>query len=423
MVNSIPNYIYSGSLGVGRPTANDANTYLQIGPNGAGTKGIILPWVADTSAITGTKRNFLLIRSSQLGNFAYWDSVGGKWISLGAAAIDTTVLSSKNNVLKVVNDSSKVLRGLATSLSDTSIISTKANVQDVIDDTASVLRSYVTTASSSSPLNTITAAAAANTINNANYAQEWQWNSLTNVTALKLSSTSTSATGAGQHQLLDVSTSGDNATSGVQTRAASFSNNRTGSFSVNTAVQNSASSGYQNIGIWNVGGFGTYNTGANNQAVGYTTGTYNIGAQNSVSGGASGAINYGSYNVASGSAAATSYGAYGYSDATSGNAYGIFGNASGAATTNYGGYFTASGATNNYALVTTGGRVGFGTSTPSDKAIVEMSSTTQGFLPPRMTNTQRDAISSPPAGLMVYDTTVNKVSVYNGSEWKYLAYE
>lgn len=50
-------------------------------------------------------------------------------------------------------------------------------------------------------------------------------------------------------------------------------------------------------------------------------------------------------------------------------------------------------------------------------------STTKGFLPPRMTTTQRDAITSHTTGLMVYDTTVNKVSVYNGTAWKYLLYE
>jgi hypothetical protein len=41
-----------------------------------------------------------------------------------------------------------------------------------------------------------------------------------------------------------------------------------------------------------------------------------------------------------------------------------------------------------------------------------INSTTQGFLPPRMTTTQKNAISSPAAGLVVYDTTLNKLCVY-----------
>ena len=41
----------------------------------------------------------------------------------------------------------------------------------------------------------------------------------------------------------------------------------------------------------------------------------------------------------------------------------------------------------------------------------------KGFLLPRMTTTQRDAISSPATGLMVYDTTGNTLDVYNGTQW------
>ena len=45
-------------------------------------------------------------------------------------------------------------------------------------------------------------------------------------------------------------------------------------------------------------------------------------------------------------------------------------------------------------------------------AILDIRSTTKGFLPPRMTTTQRDAISSPAAGLIIYNTTTNKLNVY-----------
>jgi len=52
------------------------------------------------------------------------------------------------------------------------------------------------------------------------------------------------------------------------------------------------------------------------------------------------------------------------------------------------------------------------------KAALTVTSTSKGLLPPRMTATQRDAISSPPAGLMVYDSTNNEPNYYNGSAWK-----
>ena len=50
-------------------------------------------------------------------------------------------------------------------------------------------------------------------------------------------------------------------------------------------------------------------------------------------------------------------------------------------------------------------------------AKLQVDSTTQGFLPPRMTTTQKNAISSPASGLMVYDTDTNKLCCYNGTSW------
>jgi len=50
-------------------------------------------------------------------------------------------------------------------------------------------------------------------------------------------------------------------------------------------------------------------------------------------------------------------------------------------------------------------------------ATFQIDSTTKGFLPPRMTTTQKNAIASPAAGLVVYDSTTNKLCCYNGSTW------
>ena len=63
------------------------------------------------------------------------------------------------------------------------------------------------------------------------------------------------------------------------------------------------------------------------------------------------------------------------------------------------------------------GNVGIGT-TANASAILHLSSTTKGFLPPVLTTTQRDAISSPAEGLMIYNTTTNKLNFYNGSAWE-----
>ena len=62
-------------------------------------------------------------------------------------------------------------------------------------------------------------------------------------------------------------------------------------------------------------------------------------------------------------------------------------------------------------------QIGFETSTiPS--AVLALNTVTRGFLPPRQTTVQRDAIASPAAGIMVYNTTTNKMNFYNGSAWE-----
>jgi hypothetical protein len=54
---------------------------------------------------------------------------------------------------------------------------------------------------------------------------------------------------------------------------------------------------------------------------------------------------------------------------------------------------------------------------PVASAILDIRSTTRGFLPPRMTTTQKNAIASPATGLVLYDSTTNKLQCYNGSTW------
>jgi hypothetical protein len=58
-----------------------------------------------------------------------------------------------------------------------------------------------------------------------------------------------------------------------------------------------------------------------------------------------------------------------------------------------------------------------GAAISNPSAILTIDSTTKGFLPPRMTTTQKNAIATPAAGLVVYDSTTNKLCCYNGSTW------
>ncbi len=50
-------------------------------------------------------------------------------------------------------------------------------------------------------------------------------------------------------------------------------------------------------------------------------------------------------------------------------------------------------------------------------AILDVSSTTKGFLPPRMNTAQRDAIVAPVVGLSIYNNTIKAYEIYNGTDW------
>jgi len=63
------------------------------------------------------------------------------------------------------------------------------------------------------------------------------------------------------------------------------------------------------------------------------------------------------------------------------------------------------------------GAVGVGAAAPASAALA-VTSTTQGVLFPRMTETQRDAISAPAAGLVIYNTTTGKLNVRGAAAWE-----
>ena len=63
------------------------------------------------------------------------------------------------------------------------------------------------------------------------------------------------------------------------------------------------------------------------------------------------------------------------------------------------------------------GNVGIGTASPNANALLDLTSTTRGFLPPRMTTAQRDAITTRPAGLMIYNSSTARLEYYNGTAW------
>ena len=90
-------------------------------------------------------------------------------------------------------------------------------------------------------------------------------------------------------------------------------------------------------------------------------------------------------------------------------------------------YSNNSGVASNLAFMTgasermridSSGNVGIGTSSPNASAILDAQSTTKGVRFPNMTTTQKNAVATPAAGLVVFDTTLSKLCVYSGAAWQ-----
>jgi uncharacterized protein (TIGR02145 family) len=75
-----------------------------------------------------------------------------------------------------------------------------------------------------------------------------------------------------------------------------------------------------------------------------------------------------------------------------------------------------------FCSLTTIAQIGIGTTSPNANAALEVASTSQGMLFPRMTDTQRFNISSPAKGLTIYNTTLNIIQTNTGTSvtpiWK-----
>lgn len=64
------------------------------------------------------------------------------------------------------------------------------------------------------------------------------------------------------------------------------------------------------------------------------------------------------------------------------------------------------------AMYTANAQVGIGTTNPHGSAVLDVTSTTSGFLPPRVTTSERNSIQSPEEGLIVFNTDRNALQLY-----------
>jgi len=71
-----------------------------------------------------------------------------------------------------------------------------------------------------------------------------------------------------------------------------------------------------------------------------------------------------------------------------------------------------------FAALAQAGGVGIGTAgAPDPSAALDVSSSTQGLLPPRLSQAQRDGIAAPAAGLLVFNTTTGRTNQWDGTRW------
>jgi hypothetical protein len=315
----------------------------------------------------------------------------------------------------------------------------------------------------STALSSIIAATTSSIINSGINTIEWQWNSLTSGIGLKLSSSSTSSVSNTQ-TLFSVNQSGINSNSNQTTYGAIFSNSKSGSGAINIAGHFEASGGFINTAVSaksngntlildNHSGTATNNisfrlNGTESAYVGHNTSGTGIFSIINKSGNqpmylghnnvpwlvlGNSSSNYLGINVipiaplhvggVNGSNRAIRCAGLIESVSTLDNAFihqrgvyfGRFGlNSSnnltfGSGTTGLEAQLVISSVLNN---------VGIGATSPVASAKLEISSTTQGFLPSRMTTTQKNAITSPAEGLVVYDLTLHKLCVFTGTVWE-----
>lgn len=292
----------------------------------------------------------------------------------------------------------------------------------------------------SSSLSSLTAATATNNILNTNYKQRWNWNTIASDTALVLNSTSTAAASNVQ-TVLAVNQSGANATSTQSTYGIKLSNVKTGTAATNIGLNIVCSGAATNTALNIESGTLKMNNnyiylGASNNYINEIAGVANIGTSslriNTSNGSAGHSITVndgGYYQFSTGmynsyTAPYFALGGANWNGGTTFYCYGsnaiLFKDIAGdlAITQDAGITYNTTFTPTERVRFKVDGSIGVGTASPAASAILDLTSTTRGLLPPRMTTTQRDAISSPTEGLIIYDLTLHKLCIYTGSSWE-----
>ncbi len=216
----------TGALGITTGSNNIALGYQAGDALSTGSNNIIIGYNIDAPSASGSNQ-------LSIGNLIYGTSVNGSQtsISSGNIGIGSSAPSQRlhvaGNILVDTSAASTAGKLIFNNPARTFSTSIKAgaqaaNIDYVLPTAAPSAGQYLQSdasgnlswqsASSSNAISALTVAAATNTINNADYAQTWQWNSLGATSALTLSSSSTAAASNAQ-KLLNLTLTGANATS------------------------------------------------------------------------------------------------------------------------------------------------------------------------------------------------------------------
>ena len=292
------------------------------------------------------------------------------------------------------------------------------------------------TISAAAALSSITAATSSNIINNGNFTQEWTWNSISNQSGLKLSSTANGTTANRVQKLFESVLTGAMSNTSNASYAGYFDNQQTLGGAYGIYARGSVAA--QLEGIVNINGVLNVNNLQirNNSGVSYIIPSSN---QVLVIGGGGDAI----YNSLSGSTKAFTictktsgskyvygmgmyYGGAVYRSESSTNIFIERDGGNMLLSANAGLPGVPNNFTPNYQIAIAGANnnVGIGTTTPNASAKLDVWSTTSGFAPPEMTATQASAISTTSRKLIIYVTDTNGTFtsaglwMWTGAIWK-----
>jgi hypothetical protein len=398
-----------------------------------------------TTLTSTAATNVTLPTTGTLATTAYADAAAGAKVADEITDGTTTIAPSQNAVFDALDlkANSTVLTNYVTTNTAQTITEEKTFSKDL---TVNGIKVGLGAGNVSSNTAIGSAALTSNTTGNSNIAvgmntlsanQTGSYSTAIGVDALKLS-TGGSNTAIG-HRTLSNNTSGDNNTA---TGADALKSNTTGVYNTaygsSTLLSNSTGSGNTAIGYTALFSNLTdpSSKGDDNTAIGNGALKWNTTGSNNTASGTTALLNNstGSYNAAIGNDAG-SYLANGSTDNTTSDYSVYLGSNTKASASNAQnevviGYNAIGAGDNTIQLgntsitnVKTSGTItaagmGLGVSAPNASAILEASSTTQGFLPPRLTTTERDAIANPVAGLTIWNSTNTQLEVYDGSYWK-----